>query len=241
MTCLKWTVYKHTSPNGKVYIGITSQVPEKRWLNGWGYVGNVYFTKAIQKYGWDNFTHEILFDGMTKEEAEAKEIELIAQYDSTNRSRGYNISLGGAAPATGLHWKRPEGGILRGENHPMYGVHLTTEQKRHLSELNAGNKHPQFGTHRSDETKKKIADAQRGKIIPDDQRKRISESLKGNVPPNRKPVLCVETGQVFESMTAAMKSVGITCIFKALQDPNKTAGGYHWQYIRKDVNHDCQM
>ena len=89
-------VYMHTSPNGKRYIGITSQRPVHRWGgNGYGYIDNTYFWRAIQKYGWDNFQHEILFEGLTKEEAEQKEIELIAHYDSTNPSKGYNITAGG--------------------------------------------------------------------------------------------------------------------------------------------------
>ena len=29
-----YSVYKHTAPNGKVYIGITSRKPEYRWNNG---------------------------------------------------------------------------------------------------------------------------------------------------------------------------------------------------------------
>lgn len=29
-----YTVYKHTTPSGKVYIGITGQKPERRWQNG---------------------------------------------------------------------------------------------------------------------------------------------------------------------------------------------------------------
>lgn len=33
----KWTVYRHTSPSGKVYIGITSQNVERRWNSGKGY------------------------------------------------------------------------------------------------------------------------------------------------------------------------------------------------------------
>lgn len=34
----KYFLYKHTFPNGKVYIGITSRVnPERRWLGGRGY------------------------------------------------------------------------------------------------------------------------------------------------------------------------------------------------------------
>lgn len=45
----KFIVYKHTSPNGKIYIGITSQVPNHRWRNGNGYKTNPYFTRAIKK------------------------------------------------------------------------------------------------------------------------------------------------------------------------------------------------
>ena len=32
-----YTVYKHTSPIGKVYIGITKMNPIRRWSNGKGY------------------------------------------------------------------------------------------------------------------------------------------------------------------------------------------------------------
>lgn len=93
----KFKVYMHTSPNGKRYIGITRQEnPERRWgSNGCGYIDNQHFWRAIQKYGWDNFKHEILFDGLTEIEAKQKEVELIAFYDSTNANNGYNISLGG--------------------------------------------------------------------------------------------------------------------------------------------------
>ena len=66
----KYVVYKHTNPNGLFY-------------------------NAIKKYGWDNFEHEILFENLTQKEAKQKEIELIDYYDSTNRNKGYNVSLGG--------------------------------------------------------------------------------------------------------------------------------------------------
>lgn len=92
-----YCVYKHTNKfNGKVYIGITSQLPEKRWKNGYGYEGNEYFFRAIQKYGWnDGFDHEIIVSGLTKENACVIEIELIKTYDSTNSDKGYNFSSGG--------------------------------------------------------------------------------------------------------------------------------------------------
>lgn len=79
----KWLVYVHwIELNGviKRYIGITHhQNPEKRWQKGNGYKSHGKYTKsgksrkpndsrfynAILKYGWDNFTHEILFKNLT--------------------------------------------------------------------------------------------------------------------------------------------------------------------------------
>lgn len=106
----RYTVYRHTAPNGKVSIGITSMEPDKRWNNGYGYKRQPYFMNAIRKYGWDNFKHEILFVGLSKEEAERKEIELIAQCHSDEKAHGYNVEHGGnssgkmseAAKALGL-------------------------------------------------------------------------------------------------------------------------------------------
>ena len=90
-----YSVYKHTAPNGKVYIGITSQNVEKRFRNGHGYSGNVYFKNSIDKYGWDNFSHEILFHGLSADEAYQKERELIAYYRSNEREYGFNLTDGG--------------------------------------------------------------------------------------------------------------------------------------------------
>ena len=89
----KFIVYKHTSPNGKVYIGITSQKPNRRFRDGKGYYNNKHFYNAIKKYGWDNFSHEVLFDNLTEEEAKLMEQFYIALYDSFKN--GYNRTLGG--------------------------------------------------------------------------------------------------------------------------------------------------
>ena len=99
-----YTVYMHTNLiNDKKYIGITQQVPEMRWKNGKGYKSTSHFRKAIDKYGWDNFKHEILYTGLTAEEASLKEQELIKQYDTTNRLHGYNNSTGGEVSFTFTH------------------------------------------------------------------------------------------------------------------------------------------
>ncbi|MBQ8076270.1 MAG: hypothetical protein IJ237_09855 [Oscillospiraceae bacterium] len=86
-------VYKHTDPNGKVYIGYCCGDLKKRWKGGSGYHTNKRFHEAIKRIGPRNFTHEILRDNLTYPEALAIEREYILQYDSTNPEKGYNVVL----------------------------------------------------------------------------------------------------------------------------------------------------
>lgn len=90
-----YKVYKHTCPNGKVYIGITHQNPLTRWAGGFGYETQAYFWRAIVKYGWINITHEILYDNLSEDEAKQIEVRLIKEYNSQDINCGYNIMPGG--------------------------------------------------------------------------------------------------------------------------------------------------
>lgn len=155
-----YTVYMHKNKiNGKVYIGITKQKVNSRWRNGKGYK-NCKFRNAIDKYGWENFEHIILFKNLTKEIACEKEIELIFQYKSNQRNYGYNISIGGDSGSAGTHRK-------------MTKEHKEKDRIAHLGKRNGmygkkGRLHPCFGKHLSEDTKKKM-----------------SESLKGHIPWNK--------------------------------------------------------
>lgn len=96
----KFCVYMHKFPNGKMYIGITSKKPKARWQNGTGYTKEhqSVMYNAIQKYGWDNVEHFILYNNLTETEAKQKEIELIKKYNTYihfENSNGYNMTLGG--------------------------------------------------------------------------------------------------------------------------------------------------
>lgn len=94
----KYTVYCHTNKiNGKRYIGITGQKPQKRWANGLGYQRHAHFYSSILKYGWHNFDHEILYVDLTKEQAEYWEKRLIEEYKTTDKNFGYNKTFGGDA------------------------------------------------------------------------------------------------------------------------------------------------
>lgn len=90
-----YCVYKHTAPNGKVYIGQTMKSVKDRWKNGHGYYTQTHFGRAIKKYGWENFSHEILYDGLTKEEANYYEKYFISFYQSNKKECGYNSQSGG--------------------------------------------------------------------------------------------------------------------------------------------------
>lgn len=109
MTVNNYTVYVHINKiNGKMYVGLTCKKPEHRFNQGKGYDGCTYFAKAINKYGWDNFEHEIIAGGLNKKEACNFEKLLIKKLKTRNANFGYNIRSGGQTnegednPAWGL-------------------------------------------------------------------------------------------------------------------------------------------
>lgn len=92
-----YSVYIHTNKvNGKKYIGVTRQKPERRWNSGKGYKAHPYFYSAIQKYGWDNFDHFIV-EVDSPELMYQLEKQYIEYYKTTDHRYGYNVSLGGDA------------------------------------------------------------------------------------------------------------------------------------------------
>lgn len=126
-----YKVYMHIFPNSKRYIGITMQKLENRFDNGNGYKTNP-MKRAIKKYGWGNIEHLLLYDNLTKEEAEQKEIELIRQYNSNNINYGYNIAKGGHSNSGCKH--SIEAKKKMSEWHK--GKKLTQETKDKLSKIN---------------------------------------------------------------------------------------------------------
>ena len=88
----EYSVYCHTFPNGKKYIGISSDC-ENRWRNGKGYETQPKMDRAIQKYGWENIKHDIVLSGLSKEQANELEKYLIAELNTIQN--GYNVTIGG--------------------------------------------------------------------------------------------------------------------------------------------------
>ena len=194
-----YTVYQHKNKiNGKIYIGITSQKTEDRWgPQGCNYKSSPHFYSAIQKYGWNNFEHNILFTGLTKEQACLKEQELIKEYDLMNREFGYNSTSGG----------------------DIFVMNEETKQK--ISQAMMGNKNG-LGHPCSEEKKKKISEAQKGRKFTKEHKQKLSEAAKNRHVPcsedkkqtlkeksHKKPVYCEELDKVFESVQECGRQLGI--------------------------------
>ena len=201
-----YIVYKHTTPSNKIYIGITGINVERRWQKGRNYKSNKYFNNAILKYGWDNIKHEILFTNLSKEEAEAKEIELIKLYKSNNIKYGYNIENGGNA--TGK---------------------LSEETKHKISVANKG----KIGIHRkhTEEEKKNVSDKLKGRISPM-KGKHWTTEQRAKV---GKAIICVETGERFYSIREATRKTGCdrANIQRILKGEYKQTRGYSFIYDDK--------
>ena len=129
----KWSLYRHTSPIGKVYIGITSVKPQRRWGYGCNYKRCYLLDRAIKKYGWDNIKHEVLFTGLSEHHAKNLEIDLIKHYKKLNIS--YNITDGG----DGVIGVPDSPKRIEAVRKYWTGRHLTEEAKRKISEANKGN------------------------------------------------------------------------------------------------------
>ena len=143
---MNYKVYVHINKvNGKRYYGITCQKVNKRWQNGYGYKfwidkkgkehGNEHFWNSICKYGWDNFEHIVIARGLTEEEAKWLEIELIREWDTTNRDKGYNITKGGESNKLTEETRKKIS-----ESHK--GKTFSEEHKKNLSEAHKGQDSP---------------------------------------------------------------------------------------------------
>ena len=155
-----YCIYKNTCLiNGKIYIGQTCQDPERRWgKNGQKYKGCPYFYEAIQKYGWDNFEHNILFENLTKEQACIKEQELINCFNSMNREFGYNFTSGGEI------------------------FTLNEDARKKISISMIGNKNG-LGHPCSEEKKTKISKSQKGRKLTKQHKEKLSiAATKRKVP-----------------------------------------------------------
>lgn len=228
-----YCVYKHTTPSGKVYIGMTSNEPEKRWKNGKGYKLCTAFNRAIEKYGWENISHEVVCSGLTKDQAEWKEKELIRLYESSNPENGYNLTSGGESYSPNDEWR-----CRASESHKDF-------YKNHPEAREAISR-SQIGRKAKESTKKKMSAARKEYIAlhPECRErcrqtflgmKRSKENCEKLRVANMKKIRCVDTGELFSSIQDAAKFAGVcrTAVSNYLRGRSKSCGNYHFEYVNE--------
>lgn len=225
----KYCVYKHTSPSGKVYIGITGRKPEERWQDGNGYKKNPIFYNAITKYGWDNFTHEILMSKLSREQAIDMERFYIYFYNSNNRENGYNGTFGGDGTAGFKHTEDAKKRIGIASHNRKRSIETREKiSKAHLGMKGTKWNEKQYELHR------KIAKEQ---WENPEYRAMMLEKLKkaniNRVSKNRLKVKCIETQEIFGSVTEAATFYKIQAchISACCKGTRATCGKKHWEYV----------
>ena len=139
--------------NGKKYIGQKKFDDRSRWKS---YLGSgIALSRAINKYGKENFNREIIAITYSKEESDSVEKKFIKEHHALESIDYYNLSIGGDSGSAGAKYI------------------FSDEHKRKISK---GNK----GKHHSDETKQKMSIAQKGKSNPE-YKKHLDEIHMQNI------------------------------------------------------------
>lgn len=233
---MNYCVYLHTNKiNGKKYIGITHLKPERRWSKGEGYRTSRHFYFAIQKYGWDGFTHEVIKSNLTKEQACEMEKNLIGQLKTTDDNFGYNLSTGGESGAAGT--KQPQERIEKTRKIHT-GRKITEETRIKMSESAKGRKF-------SKETLEKMSKAKKGKPLSKEHIEHManakrgvcmSDSAKENMRKSKKEfmvkVYCETNGKEYCSVHEAARSLGVSAsnISSVCKGKHAHTKGYVFRY-----------
>ena len=192
------TIYKITNiKTGKVYIGKTTRSLNGRLqghINSADKGNNFKLSRAIRKYGKENFIIEPIDFADTREELNEKEVYYISEYKSLET--GYNMTVGG------------EGGNTY--------INKSDDEMREISEKisialrkNNGNrgqftgpKNSMYGKHHTPETKERMSKALKGRKFSKEHNRKISKYYKGRkkhyLPPHTKLfVTNIETNEIY--------------------------------------------
>lgn len=210
-----YCVYRHLFPNGKSYIGITSQPPRRRWGNGTGYKNQPKIAAAIDKYGWNSVRHEVLAYCFTLEEANRLEQVYIREFDSV--SNGYNITAGGDGLTGTFRSEETKAKISRANTGKPY-THGTKVLLRYVREHGAWNK----GKHLSGEHLRKISE---------ERKSRCSKKIFACDPISHEVVM------EFASCVLAASVMGVSkeAISRCAKGKRKTSAGYEWRYANEGI------
>lgn len=199
--------------NGKKYVGVTTRSLKERLREHRN--GNQCIDRAIRKYGWENFTVEVLEECNSKQELDERERFWIIELDC-KVPNGYNVADGGEGSA---------------------GWHQTPEACARIAAANSGENHPMFGKHHTPESKALIRASSKGRRQSEETKVKLSA-----VQPEKHAVICIETGEIFDSVTAAARHYNINRSNLTLicRQHQRTIDGKHFWYL-EDYNNATEI
>lgn len=238
---MDYCVYCHTIPSGRKYVGISCN-PEKRWSRGNGYSKNYLFSRAIKKYGWDNITHEILYEGLSLKEAKKIEKQLIADWKLTDSKYGMNLSGGGEGVlSVTTHNLMSKANI---GNTRCVGRKLSSQTKEQISkslkEYYSCHESAFKGKHHSEQTIQKL----KSRIVPEVTKEKMRQNhanVSGANNPAAKTIIQmtmdgVEIARFPYAREASEKcGVNIDGIRRCCRGKRQSCGGYKWQYAKDEA------
>jgi len=167
--------------NKKQYVGITKFSLEERFSQHIkrGFI----LTEAIQKYGQQKFSIELVEEVESAERAYELEQYYIKQYD-TKVPNGYNLTDGGDGI---FGWEASEEyrqecservkQLHKEKKVGMYGKTHSEETKKKMSAASKGKEKPWLiGRKITEETREKLRQINTGRILSEETRKKISEN-----------------------------------------------------------------
>lgn len=178
-----YKVYEIHSDN-KIYVGCTRRTMKARLAQ---HRALRHSSVALQ------YEVRVVFETDSKDEAYAKEAEIIQLYDSTDPMRGYNRRLGSAKYGFPKYIDTRNKTDRNGKNNSMYG-HKQSEETRDKIRQKTLARDPSTFEKNRHKTPEQIAKLQegrarsqaenghpmKGKTHSEDARNKISESMKGN-------------------------------------------------------------
>jgi group I intron endonuclease len=162
--------------NGKQYVGQTSKTLDSRWYDHIKIrlrPSCSYLHSAIDKYGADNFTIEMLVAVNTKEESNFYECALIKAL-GTKAPDGYNLTDGGDGGTGYVFTDEQRRKVSEGQ----MGRKMSEKARAKLMERNKGNKFS-LGTKMSEEHRLKLIALNTGSKLSDETRANMSKAQKG--------------------------------------------------------------
>ncbi len=255
-------IYKITNKlNDKIYIGQTTRTLEirmKEHTKKSRATSNSYIDRAIQKYGIDAFDVSVIEECDDEEKLNEREKHWIKEFNS-KFPNGYNLTEGGdgmsgyivseetrknlSTSHKGKKLSEKTRALMSISNKNKRSV-ICLETNEKFDSIVVAAKH--FGI-----TAKSIGRALHGKTglgsgyhwcYAEDAEKYSNVDIS-SLPKHKRSIRCVETSEIFESISAAAKwiDVNISTIIGAINKSTNTAGGYHWVDVNAEMDINSVM